>query len=97
MDDAMATTEPPADDNVRKGGVMAGTDRKRALPDVDYHREKYGLVALADYLSSVEGWDKVLLTVVPGSLDDPAGPRGLVPPVIDAARDRADPHYGEIF
>ena len=68
-----------------------------ALPDADYHREKYGLVALAGYLTSIEGWSRVLLTVIPGSLDDPEGPRGLVPPVIDAEQDRLGPHYGEIF
>jgi len=46
-------------------------------PDVDYHREKYGLVALAHYLADVEGWPEVLLSVVPESLDEPGGLRGL--------------------
>jgi len=36
-------------------------------PDVDYHREKYGLVALAHYLADVEGWLTVLLSVAPES------------------------------
>jgi hypothetical protein len=66
-------------------------------PDVDYHREKYGLVALAHYLADVEGWPTVLLSVAPESLDAPGGLRGLLPPAIDAERDRADPHYPYVF
>ena len=66
-------------------------------PDVDYHREKYGLVALAHYLAAVERWPTVLLSVVPESLDEPGGLRGLQPPVIDAERDRADSRYPYVF
>ena len=62
-------------------------------PDVDYHHEKYALVALSHYLRDVEGWPRVLVSVVPESLDEPDGPRGLVPPVIDAERDQTDPTY----
>jgi hypothetical protein len=68
-----------------------------ALPDVDYHREKYGLVALAGHLVSAEGWTRALLSVPPESLDEPGGPRGIVPPVIDAELDRTDPHYAYDF
>jgi len=68
-----------------------------ARADVDYHREKYALVALAEHLVSVEGWSKVLLSVVPESIDVPDGPIGLVPPVIDAEQDRLDPRYPYVF
>jgi hypothetical protein len=59
-------------------------------PDVDYHREKYGLVALANHLAA-DGW-KVLLSVVPASLATPPH-KGIDVPTIDAAKDSADPRY----
>src|SRR5665811_976247 len=57
-------------------------------PDVDYHREKYGLVALAHYLTDVEGWPTVRLSVAAASLDAPGGLNGLPPPTIDPDLDR---------
>lgn len=66
-------------------------------PDVDYHREKYGLVALAHYLTDVEGWPTVRLSVAAESLDAPGGMNGLLPPTIDPERDRADSRYRYVF
>jgi hypothetical protein len=63
------------------------------LPDVDYHHEKYALVALAAYLVDDEGWSSVLMGVAPESLDEPDGPRGNKVPTIDAEQDRKDPKY----
>ena len=62
-------------------------------PHVDYHREKYGLVALAHYLEHVDGWLTVRLSVEPESLDAAGGPAGQAVPAIDEARDREDPRY----
>ncbi len=66
-------------------------------PDVDYHREKYGLVALAHYLTDVEGWPTVRLSVAAESLDALGGMNGLLPPMIDPERDRADSRYRYVF
>ena len=62
-------------------------------PDVDYHHEKYAIVALAHYLVEVEGWSSVHVGVALKSLDAPGGLRGNPVPTIDAERDRADPKY----
>lgn len=63
-------------------------------PAVDYHREKYGLVALANHLTD-DGWE-VMLSVDPGSLRS-APVKGLPVPVIDADRDASDPRYKYSF
>jgi hypothetical protein len=60
-------------------------------PDVDYFREKYALVALAEYLRGA-GWD-VLLSVPPRSLVVGAAHEGIPPPLIDAELDRVDERY----
>lgn len=59
-------------------------------PAVDYHREKYGLVALANHLTD-DGW-QVMLSVQPASLAS-LPMQGLGVPVIDADRDASDPRY----
>lgn len=60
---------------------------------MDYHHEKYAVVALARYLVDVEGWSTVLVGVRPDSLDAPDGPVGHQVPLIDAQQDTADPRY----
>jgi hypothetical protein len=67
------------------------------LPDVDYHHEKYAIVALGHYLVDVESWSSVLVGVAPGSLDSPAGLRGKPLPVIDAELDKADSRFWNNF
>lgn len=62
---------------------------------IDYHREKYALVALAEHLIS-QGWTEVLLSVDPRSLTDQAL-KGVMVPTIDAALDRDDPRYRYTF
>jgi hypothetical protein len=62
-------------------------------PDVDYHHEKYAVVALARYLIEVEGWSTVQVGVALKSLEVPGGLRGNPVPTIDAELDRADPKY----
>jgi hypothetical protein len=59
-------------------------------PNVDYHREKYGLVALANKLKE-EGWD-VLLSVTPKSVGS-LQLKGIEVPSIDATQHDADPGY----
>lgn len=66
-------------------------------PDVDYHHEKYAVVALGHYLTDVEGWSGVLVGVALDSLDAPGGPRGKPLPTIDAERDRTEPTYRANF
>ena len=63
------------------------------LPDVDYHHEKYAVVALAHYLTGVEGWASVHVGVALKSLDAPEGLRGNPVPTIDAERGRVEPKY----
>jgi hypothetical protein len=62
-------------------------------PDVDYHHEKYAVVALGHYLMDVEGWSSVQVSVALKSLDAPGGLRGRPLPSIDGERDRADRDY----
>ena len=67
------------------------------LPDVDYHNEKYAVVALGHYLLEVEGWSSVLVVVALESLDRPGGVRGKPLPTIDAERDRTELYYAANF
>lgn len=66
-------------------------------PDVNYHHEKYAVVALGHYLTDVEGWSGVLVGVALNSLDAPGGARGKPLPTIDAERDRTEPTYRANF
>jgi len=66
-------------------------------PDVDYHHEKYAVVALANYLRDVEGWSSVYVSVAHESLDEPGGLRGKALPIIDAELDRTVATYHNNF
>ncbi len=57
------------------------------LPDVDYHHEKYAVVAMAKYLIEVEGWSSVRVGVALNSLDAPGGLRGN-PSMVQMALDQ---------
>lgn len=65
--------------------------------DVDYHHEKYAVVALGHYLTDVEGWSSVHVGVALKSLDAPGGLRGKPLPTIDAERNRTEPTYHNNF
>ena len=62
-------------------------------PPVDYHREKYGVVALAEYLVAHDRWERVRLSVPAVSLHMGNAETGIEPPLIDADRDAVDPTY----
>ena len=66
-----------------------GEVRERDM-GIDYQREKYGTIALANYLVA-QGWEEVLLQVRPESLDSTLD--GMDVPVIDPVRDATDPKY----
>jgi hypothetical protein len=73
--------------------TLAGRSIERSeghVMGIDYHREKYGLVALANHLTR-EGWQEVLLSVRPETLETTL--EGIAVPVLDPVRDATDEKY----